>query len=155
MNDATFEGLVHHFFHVPISGLKTIVGAVIESVKNLRDVIILTCFTLTVFALIGLQERIAEFFTRLNFDFKENYCRSTVVKGAIFRDHPALNNSRSREKLWPHLHRSIWECSRRNASRTFPPKRPSGSFAAVVETATSLKIRPLSIPSTRRGPSST
>ena len=30
-------------------------GAVIESVKNLRDVIILTCFTLTVFALIGLQ----------------------------------------------------------------------------------------------------
>ena len=38
-----------------VSGLKTIVGAVIESVKNLRDVIILTCFTLTVFALIGLQ----------------------------------------------------------------------------------------------------
>ena len=38
-----------------LTGLKTIVGAVIESVKNLRDVIILTCFTLTVFALIGLQ----------------------------------------------------------------------------------------------------
>lgn len=37
------------------SGLKTIVGAVIESVKNLRDVIILTMFSLSVFALMGLQ----------------------------------------------------------------------------------------------------
>ncbi len=40
---------------VKISGLKTIVGAVIESVKNLRDVIILTVFALSVFALLGLQ----------------------------------------------------------------------------------------------------
>ena len=38
-----------------VSGLKTIVGAVIESVKNLRDVIILTVFSLSVFALLGLQ----------------------------------------------------------------------------------------------------
>jgi voltage-gated sodium channel type II alpha len=38
-----------------IKGLKTIVGAVIESVKNLRDVIILTMFSLSVFALMGLQ----------------------------------------------------------------------------------------------------
>lgn len=30
-------------------------GAVIESVKNLRDVIILTLFSLSVFALLGLQ----------------------------------------------------------------------------------------------------
>lgn len=37
------------------AGLKTIVGAVIESVKNLRDVIILTVFSLSVFALLGLQ----------------------------------------------------------------------------------------------------
>jgi len=36
-------------------GMKTIVGAVIESVKNLKDVIILTCFSLSVFALLGLQ----------------------------------------------------------------------------------------------------
>lgn len=36
-------------------GLKTIVGAVIESVKNLKDVIILTLFSLSVFALLGLQ----------------------------------------------------------------------------------------------------
>ena len=39
----------------PCAGLKTIVGAVIESVKNLRDVIILTVFSLSVFALLGLQ----------------------------------------------------------------------------------------------------
>ncbi|CAN8011264.1 unnamed protein product, partial [Ixodes pacificus] len=38
-----------------VPGLKTIVGAVIESVKNLRDVIILTMFSLSVFALLGLQ----------------------------------------------------------------------------------------------------
>ncbi|XP_063225568.1 sodium channel protein para isoform X2 [Bacillus rossius redtenbacheri] len=38
-----------------VPGLKTIVGAVIESVKNLRDVIILTVFSLSVFALMGLQ----------------------------------------------------------------------------------------------------
>lgn len=38
-----------------IPGMKTIVGAVIESVKNLKDVIILTCFALSVFALLGLQ----------------------------------------------------------------------------------------------------
>ncbi|XP_043072091.1 sodium channel protein para isoform X43 [Drosophila grimshawi] len=38
-----------------VPGLKTIVGAVIESVKNLRDVIILTMFSLSVFALMGLQ----------------------------------------------------------------------------------------------------
>ncbi|XP_022248143.1 sodium channel protein para-like isoform X2 [Limulus polyphemus] len=38
-----------------VPGLKTIVGAVIESVKNLKDVIILTVFALSVFALLGLQ----------------------------------------------------------------------------------------------------
>ena len=38
-----------------IPGLKTIVSAIIYSVKNLRDVIILTCFALAVFALLGLQ----------------------------------------------------------------------------------------------------
>lgn len=36
-------------------GLKTIVGALLQSVKRLRDVIILTLFVLSVFALIGLQ----------------------------------------------------------------------------------------------------
>ena len=38
-----------------IPGLKTIVNAVIYSVKNLKDVIMLTVFTLGVFALVGLQ----------------------------------------------------------------------------------------------------
>ncbi|KFQ44808.1 Sodium channel protein type 5 subunit alpha, partial [Nestor notabilis] len=38
-----------------ISGLKTIVGALIQSVKKLADVMILTVFCLSVFALIGLQ----------------------------------------------------------------------------------------------------
>lgn len=39
----------------PSSGLKTIVGALIQSVKKLSDVMILTVFCLSVFALIGLQ----------------------------------------------------------------------------------------------------
>lgn len=39
----------------PQSGLKTIVGALIQSVKKLGDVMILTVFCLAVFALIGLQ----------------------------------------------------------------------------------------------------
>ena len=38
-----------------IPGLKTIVSAIVYSVKNLRDVIILTIFALAVFALLGLQ----------------------------------------------------------------------------------------------------
>uniref|UniRef100_A0A7N6A4P9 Sodium channel protein n=1 Tax=Anabas testudineus TaxID=64144 RepID=A0A7N6A4P9_ANATE len=38
-----------------IPGLKTIVGALIQSVKKLGDVMILTVFCLSVFALIGLQ----------------------------------------------------------------------------------------------------
>nr|XP_015812914.2 sodium channel protein type 4 subunit alpha [Nothobranchius furzeri] len=38
-----------------IPGLKTIVGALIQSVKKLTDVMILTVFCLSVFALIGLQ----------------------------------------------------------------------------------------------------
>ncbi|KAJ8386135.1 hypothetical protein AAFF_G00176430 [Aldrovandia affinis] len=39
----------------PGAGLKTIVGALIQSVKKLADVMILTVFCLSVFALIGLQ----------------------------------------------------------------------------------------------------
>ncbi|KAJ3591762.1 hypothetical protein NHX12_006894 [Muraenolepis orangiensis] len=38
-----------------IPGLKTIVGALLQSVKKLSDVMILTVFCLSVFALIGLQ----------------------------------------------------------------------------------------------------
>lgn len=43
------------FKPLPPSGLKTIVGALIQSVKKLADVMILTVFCLSVFALIGLQ----------------------------------------------------------------------------------------------------
>jgi hypothetical protein len=51
-----FETLWDRFLtKIHPTGLKTIVGAVIESVKNLRDVIILTLFSLSVFALLGLQ----------------------------------------------------------------------------------------------------
>lgn len=39
----------------PSAGLKTIVGALIQSVKKLADVMVLTVFCLSVFALIGLQ----------------------------------------------------------------------------------------------------
>ncbi|NWY30460.1 SCN4A protein, partial [Pheucticus melanocephalus] len=38
-----------------VPGLKIIVGALIQSVKKLADVMILTVFCLSVFALIGLQ----------------------------------------------------------------------------------------------------
>lgn len=40
---------------LPSPGLKTIVGALIQSVKKLADVMVLTVFCLSVFALIGLQ----------------------------------------------------------------------------------------------------
>lgn len=38
-----------------VPGMKTIVGAVIDSVKNLKDVVVLTLFSLSVFSLLGLQ----------------------------------------------------------------------------------------------------
>lgn len=38
-----------------LSGLKTIVGALVQSVKKMVDVMILTIFALAVFALVGLQ----------------------------------------------------------------------------------------------------
>jgi len=38
-----------------VAGLKIIVGALMEAVRRLRDVIILTLFMLSIFALIGLQ----------------------------------------------------------------------------------------------------
>ena len=37
------------------AGLKTIVGALMEAVRRLRDVMILTVFVLSIFALVGLQ----------------------------------------------------------------------------------------------------
>lgn len=50
-----FITLSYYIYYFRLIGMKTIVGAVIESVKNLKDVIILTCFSLSVIALLGLQ----------------------------------------------------------------------------------------------------
>lgn len=70
-------------------------GAVIESVKNLRDVIILTVFSLSVFALLGLQiymgvltqKCVRKFdFSKENWtldeveDFYRNACKSLVSR---------------------------------------------------------------------------
>ena len=38
-----------------LTGLKTIVGALLEAVRRLRDVMILTVFMLSIFALVGMQ----------------------------------------------------------------------------------------------------
>lgn len=38
-----------------VPGLKTIVDALIQSVVRLRDVMILTCFVLSIFSLVGMQ----------------------------------------------------------------------------------------------------
>lgn len=46
---------MHHKTCFTFSGLKTIVGALIQSVKKMVNVMILTVFALAVFALIGLQ----------------------------------------------------------------------------------------------------
>lgn len=45
----------HPMLRLASPGLKTIVGALIQSVKKLADVMVLTVFCLSVFALIGLQ----------------------------------------------------------------------------------------------------
>ncbi|XP_075951383.1 sodium channel, voltage gated, type VIII, alpha subunit a isoform X6 [Anarhichas minor] len=70
-----------------IPGLKTIVGALIQSVKKLSDVMILTVFCLSVFALIGLQLFMGNLrhkcviwpinITTKNFDWKEYIMNDT------------------------------------------------------------------------------
>ena len=55
-----------------IPGLKTIVSAIIYSVKNLRDVIILTTFVLAVFALLGLQIYMGVLSQKCVYDFPYN-----------------------------------------------------------------------------------
>ena len=46
---------IYIYICICIAGLKTIVGALMEAVRRLRDVMILTVFVLSIFALIGLQ----------------------------------------------------------------------------------------------------
>jgi len=46
---------IYYLIMVVKPGLKIIVGALMEAVRRLRDVIILTLFMLSIFSLIGLQ----------------------------------------------------------------------------------------------------
>ncbi|XP_042327835.1 sodium channel protein type 5 subunit alpha-like [Sceloporus undulatus] len=72
-----------------VSGLKTIVGALIQSVKKLADVMILTVFCLSVFALIGLQL----FMGNLRHKCVRNYEEFNSTNGTFASD----------QKTWPTL----------------------------------------------------
>ncbi|XP_015136738.3 sodium channel protein type 5 subunit alpha isoform X5 [Gallus gallus] len=72
-----------------ISGLKTIVGALIQSVKKLADVMILTVFCLSVFALIGLQL----FMGNLRHKCVRDYTQFNFTNGSLYLDGRTWNNS--------------------------------------------------------------
>ncbi|RMC04728.1 hypothetical protein DUI87_17898 [Hirundo rustica rustica] len=87
------------FFHVMQAGfgpevwkevrLKTIVGALIQSVKKLADVMILTVFCLSVFALIGLQL----FMGNLRHKCVRDYTMYNFTNGSLYLDGRTWNNS--------------------------------------------------------------
>uniref|UniRef100_A0A672VBG0 Sodium channel protein n=1 Tax=Strigops habroptila TaxID=2489341 RepID=A0A672VBG0_STRHB len=60
-----------------IPGLKTIVGALIQSVKKLSDVMILTVFCLSVFALIGLQLFMGNL--KNKYSFSQKTCQNLLL----------------------------------------------------------------------------
>uniref|UniRef100_A0A8B9CSE8 Sodium channel protein n=1 Tax=Anser brachyrhynchus TaxID=132585 RepID=A0A8B9CSE8_9AVES len=72
-----------------ISGLKTIVGALIQSVKKLADVMILTVFCLSVFALIGLQL----FMGNLRHKCVRDYTMFNFTNGTLYLDGRTWNSS--------------------------------------------------------------
>ncbi|XP_056341294.1 sodium channel protein type 5 subunit alpha isoform X1 [Oenanthe melanoleuca] len=72
-----------------ISGLKTIVGALIQSVKKLADVMILTVFCLSVFALIGLQL----FMGNLRHKCVRDYTMHNFTNGSLYLDGRMWNSS--------------------------------------------------------------
>ncbi|NXC12818.1 SCN5A protein, partial [Corythaeola cristata] len=72
-----------------ISGLKTIVGALIQSVKKLADVMILTVFCLSVFALIGLQL----FMGNLRHKCVRDYTKFNSTNGTLYLDGMTWNTS--------------------------------------------------------------
>ncbi|KAM9648877.1 sodium channel protein type 5 subunit alpha isoform 4-T4 [Morphnus guianensis] len=72
-----------------ISGLKTIVGALIQSVKKLADVMILTVFCLSVFALIGLQL----FMGNLRHKCVRDYTKFNSTNGTLYLDGRMWNTS--------------------------------------------------------------
>ncbi|XP_034042491.1 sodium channel protein type 4 subunit alpha B-like [Thalassophryne amazonica] len=76
-----------------IPGLKTIVGALIQSVKKLADVMILTVFCLSVFALIGLQLFMG--------NLRQKCVRSTehCINGTL----PANASFYCNNRMWPSM----------------------------------------------------
>lgn len=70
-------------------GLKTIVGALIQSVKKLADVMILTVFCLSVFALIGLQL----FMGNLRHKCVRDYTMFNSTNGTFYLDGRTWNSS--------------------------------------------------------------
>uniref|UniRef100_A0A8B9VBC7 Sodium channel protein n=1 Tax=Anas zonorhyncha TaxID=75864 RepID=A0A8B9VBC7_9AVES len=72
-----------------IPGLKTIVGALIQSVKKLADVMILTVFCLSVFALIGLQL----FMGNLRHKCVRDYTMFNSTNGTFYLDGRTWNSS--------------------------------------------------------------
>lgn len=70
-------------------GLKIIVGALIQSVKKLADVMILTVFCLSVFALIGLQL----FMGNLRHKCVRDYTQFNFTNGSLYLDGRTWNNS--------------------------------------------------------------
>lgn len=70
-------------------GLKTIVGALIQSVKKLADVMILTVFCLSVFALIGLQL----FMGNLRHKCVRDYTKFNFTNGTLYLDGRMWNTS--------------------------------------------------------------
>ncbi|KFW79170.1 Sodium channel protein type 5 subunit alpha, partial [Manacus vitellinus] len=72
-----------------IPGLKTIVGALIQSVKKLADVMILTVFCLSVFALIGLQL----FMGNLRHKCVRDYTMFNFTNGSLYLDGRMWNTS--------------------------------------------------------------
>uniref|UniRef100_A0A6I8P1D2 Sodium channel protein n=1 Tax=Ornithorhynchus anatinus TaxID=9258 RepID=A0A6I8P1D2_ORNAN len=75
-----------------ISGLKTIVGALIQSVKKLADVMVLTVFCLSVFALVGLQLFMGNLRHKCVRDFVPlDGTNGSVAAGPIFCSYPPDN----------------------------------------------------------------
>ena len=92
-----------------IPGLKTIVGAIIYSVKNLRDVIVLTIFGLALFALLGLQLYMGVLTQICIVDYDPNagnfFCKTKLLDNPRLSrvkilDVAAANGTLSGDELW-------------------------------------------------------
>ncbi|XP_072838141.2 sodium channel protein type 1 subunit alpha isoform X1 [Pogona vitticeps] len=76
-----------------IPGLKTIVGALIQSVKKLSDVMILTVFCLSVFALIGLQLFMGNLRHKCLYWNPDNSTNDTYLFNNTFEDNSTHNST--------------------------------------------------------------